>query len=109
MLKRMLAMGQFTTPQNRPTMHRAAPKEGESPTSGPSRHPMVDPTKKAGTISPPFMPQPRVMAVKRSFTDLPGGMKNCYVRMYDENGKFYALYSLDPERDELKNVKMFLS
>ena len=47
--------------------------------------------------------------VKRSFTDLPGGMKNCYVRMYDENGKFYALYSLDPERDELKNVKMFLS
>ena len=49
-------------------MHRAAPKEGESPTSGPSRHPMVDPTKKAGTISPPFMPQPRVIAVKRSFT-----------------------------------------
>ena len=29
---------------------------------------MVDPTKKAGTISPPFMPQPRVIAVKRSFT-----------------------------------------
>ena len=59
-------MGQFTTPQKRPTMQRPAPKEGLRPTSGPSRHPMVEPTKKEGTISPPFMPQPMVMAVSRS-------------------------------------------
>ena len=62
-------MGQFTTPQKRPTMQRPAPKEGLRPTSGPSRHPMVEPTKKEGTISPPFMPQPMVMAVSRSLSD----------------------------------------
>ena len=47
--------------------------------------------------------------VKRSFTDRPRQTRPGHVRMYDENGKFYALYRFDPALDELKNVKMFLS
>ena len=47
--------------------------------------------------------------VRRNFTDLPRQTKAGYVRMYDEDGKFYALYRFDPAADELKNVKMFLS
>jgi len=45
--------------------------------------------------------------VKRSLTDLPRGKEKCDVRMYDPYGRFCALYSYDPARDELKNVKMF--
>ena len=45
--------------------------------------------------------------VKRSLTDLPRGKKKCNVRMYDPEGQFCALYSYDPVRDELRNVKMF--
>ena len=48
-------------------------------------------------------------AVKRSYTDLARETKAGDVRMYDEDGKFYALYRYDPARDELKNVRMFLS
>jgi len=47
--------------------------------------------------------------IKRGLTDLPPGTGAGDVRMYDENGKFYALYRYDPERDELRNVRMFLS
>ena len=45
--------------------------------------------------------------VKRSLTDLPRGKENRDVRMYGPDGQFCALYSYDPVRDELKNVKMF--
>ena len=45
--------------------------------------------------------------VKRSLTDLPRGKEKCDVRMYGPDGQFCALYSYDPVRDELKNVKMF--
>ena len=45
--------------------------------------------------------------VKRDLTDLPRGNKRCRVRMYDPDGQFCALYSYDPARDELRNVKMF--
>ncbi|MBQ8053281.1 MAG: tRNA pseudouridine(55) synthase TruB [Lachnospiraceae bacterium] len=48
-------------------------------------------------------------AMKRSYTDLARETRAGDVRMYDEDGKFYALYRYDPARDELKNVKMFLS
>ena len=55
--------------------------------------------------------------VKRSLTDLalsrvpgPGsGAKDRYVRMYDGDGKFYALYEYKNSGDELRCVKMFLS
>ena len=47
--------------------------------------------------------------VRRNLTDLPRQTRPGHVRMYDENGKFYALYRFDPALDELKNVKMFLS
>ena len=47
--------------------------------------------------------------LKRELTDLPRTAKAADVRMYDQNGKFYALYRYDPVRDELKNVRMFLS
>ena len=47
--------------------------------------------------------------VRRSLTDLPRETGAGHVRMYDENGKFCALYRFDPAHDELKNVKMFLS
>ena len=47
--------------------------------------------------------------LKRVLTDLPRTAKAADVRMYDQNGKFYALYRYDPVRDELKNVRMFLS
>ena len=45
--------------------------------------------------------------VKRSLTDLPRGKEKRDVRMYGPDGQFCALYSYDPVRDELKNVKMF--
>ena len=48
-------------------------------------------------------------ALKRSYTDLVRETKAGDVRMYDEDGKFYALYRYDPARDELKNVRMFLT
>ena len=48
-------------------------------------------------------------ALKRSYTDLARETKAGDVRMYDEDGKFYALYRYDPARDELKNVRMFLT
>ena len=47
--------------------------------------------------------------VKRSYTDLPVLAHEGPVRMYDRNGKFYALYSYDPRKDELRGVKMFLT
>ena len=47
--------------------------------------------------------------LKRELTDLPRTAKAGEVRMYDQSGKFYALYRYDPVRDELKNVRMFLS
>ena len=47
--------------------------------------------------------------VRRGLTDLSRETGAGFVRMYDGNGKFYALYRFDPSRDELKNVKMFLS
>ena len=48
-------------------------------------------------------------ALKRSYTDLARETKAGDVRMYDEDGKFYALYRYDPALDELKNVRMFLT
>ena len=48
-------------------------------------------------------------ALKRSYTDLARETKAGDVRMYDEDGKFYALYRYDPARDELKNIRMFLT
>lgn len=45
--------------------------------------------------------------LKRSLTDLPRGKEKRDVRMYGPDGQFCALYSYDPVRDELKNVKMF--
>ena len=48
-------------------------------------------------------------ALMRSYTDLARETKAGDVRMYDEDGKFYALYRYDPARDELKNVRMFLT
>ena len=45
--------------------------------------------------------------VKRSLTDLPRGKEKRDVRMYGPDGQFCALYSYDPVRDELRNVKMF--
>ena len=48
-------------------------------------------------------------AVKRRYTDLPVLAHEGPVRMYDRNGKFYALYSYDPRKDELRGVKMFLT
>ena len=45
--------------------------------------------------------------LKRNLTDLPRGKETCNVRMYDPDGQFRALYSYDPVRDELKNVRMF--
>ena len=47
--------------------------------------------------------------LKREFTDLPGTAEAKEVRMYDRSGKFYALYRYDPMKDELRNVRMFLS
>lgn len=47
--------------------------------------------------------------VKRRYTDLPVLAHEGPVRMYDRNGKFYALYSYDPRKDELRGVKMFLT
>lgn len=47
--------------------------------------------------------------IQRRFTDLPGSASEGYVRMYDADGKFYALYKYDPGTDRLSNVKMFLT
>ena len=55
--------------------------------------------------------------VKRSLTDLGSGSlsgqrpgaQDRYVRMYDRDGKFYALYAYNASHDELRCVKMFLS
>ena len=47
--------------------------------------------------------------IRRDLTDLPRETAAGQIRMYDQSGKFYALYRYDPERDELKNVRMFLS
>ena len=55
--------------------------------------------------------------VKRSLTDLgsrslsgqSSGAQDRYVRMYDRDGKFYALYAYNASHDELRCVKMFLS
>ena len=44
----------------------------------------------------------------RNLTDLPAVGKRCEVRMYGQDGKFCALYSYDPRKDELRNVKMFI-
>ena len=64
MLSRMLASGQFATPQKQATMPTAAAKPGARPSSGPITQPKVAPTKKVGTISPPLYPAPRVRAVR---------------------------------------------
>ena len=47
--------------------------------------------------------------IKRRYTDLPAQASECLVRMYDQNGKFYALYSYVPRGDELRGVRMFLT
>ena len=47
-------------------------------------------------------------SIKRNLTDLPAVGKRCEVRMYGQDGKFCALYSYDPRKDELRNVKMFI-
>ena len=47
--------------------------------------------------------------LKRKLTDLPRTTEAKEVRMYDGSGKFYALYRYDPVKDELRNVRMFLS
>ena len=47
-------------------------------------------------------------SIKRNLTDLPAVGKRCDVRMYGQDGKFCALYSYDPRKDELRNVKMFI-
>ena len=47
--------------------------------------------------------------VRRKMTDLAPGTQDGYVRMYDRNDKFYALYRYDGSSDEMKSVKMFLS
>lgn len=47
--------------------------------------------------------------LRREFTDLPRSAEAKDVRMYDRSGKFYALYRYDPVKDELRNVRMFLS
>ena len=47
--------------------------------------------------------------VRRKMTDLAPGAQDGYVRMYDKNEKFYALYRYDRSSDEMKSVKMFLS
>ena len=45
--------------------------------------------------------------IKRRMTDLPRGTRAGEVRMYGSDGKFRALYSYDPDRDELRIIKMF--
>lgn len=47
--------------------------------------------------------------IRRELTDLPRKSEANDVRMYDRSGKFYALYRYDPVKDELRNVRMFLS
>ena len=55
--------------------------------------------------------------VKRSLTDLgsgslsgqSSGAQDRYVRMYDRDGKLYALYAYNASHDEWRCVKMFLS
>ena len=47
--------------------------------------------------------------IKRRYTDLPAQASECLVRMYDQDGKFYALYSYVPRGDELRGVRMFLT
>ena len=59
-------MGQLVTAQKVATRASAAARPGSSPSSGPTRQPKVEPTKKVGTISPPRKPHPRVMAVSSS-------------------------------------------
>lgn len=45
--------------------------------------------------------------IRRSSTDLRERPPKGYVRMYDPNGSFRAIYEYIPERDELRIVKMF--
>ena len=47
--------------------------------------------------------------VKRRYTDLPAIDHESLVRMYDQDGKFYALYEYDPRKEELRGVRMFLT
>ena len=47
--------------------------------------------------------------IKRRYTDLPAQASESLVRMYDQDGKFYALYSYVPRGDELRGVRMFLT
>ena len=47
--------------------------------------------------------------VKRRYTDLPAIDHESLVRMYDQDGKFYALYAYDPRKEELRGVRMFLT
>lgn len=47
--------------------------------------------------------------LKRSMTDMRERPAEGYVRMYDANGKFYALYQYVPKKDELRIVRMFPS
>ena len=59
--------GQFTTPQKKQTIPRAAANPGSIPMRPPATQPNVAPTKNDGTISPPLKPQPIVMAVNSAF------------------------------------------
>ena len=63
-LSRIVAMGQFVTPQNSAAMPMAAPNAGLRPTSSASVPPSVAPMNSVGTISPPLKPAPIVMEVK---------------------------------------------
>ena len=47
--------------------------------------------------------------LRRDLTDLPRSTEAGDVRMYDRDGKFYAVYRYEPEKDSLKSVRMFLA
>ena len=53
MPRNIVAKGVFTTLQKTPSRPKAAQKPGSKPKKGPTTAPKVEPTKKAGIISPP--------------------------------------------------------
>ena len=59
--------GQLVAPQKMLTIPQAAHKPTGRPNIGARKLPNVAPTNKAGTISPPLYPPPRVAAVNTIF------------------------------------------
>ena len=63
----MLAIGQFTEPQNTAIIPIAAAKEAGSPIRAPKQHPKVAPIIRAGNTPPPLYPDCNVIPVRMSF------------------------------------------